>query len=159
MRLTIAAIGRLKDGAERVLVNRYIERLAGARSVGIGGVAEKELSESRLGSAAERRAEEATRLLKAVEGADLMVALDAGGRQMASDDFARWLGAKRDGGTRHAAFLIGGADGHGHAIAAHAHLKLSLGMMTLPHGLARAVLVEQIYRATTILAGHPYHRA
>lgn len=159
MRLTIAAIGRLKDGAERVLVDRYIERLAGARGVGIVGIAEKELNESRLGSSAERRADEAARLLKAADGADLLVALDESGRAMSSDSFARWLGARRDGGTRHAAFLIGGADGHGDAIAARAQYTLSLGPMTLPHGIARAVVAEQLYRATTILAGHPYHRA
>ena len=158
MRLTIAAIGRLKDGAERVLVDRYIERLGGARAVGIVGIAEKELTESRLGSVPERRADEAARLLKAVDGADLLVALHEGGRPMSSDAFARWLGGKRDGGTRHAAFLLGGADGHGEAIGVHAQMVLALGPMTLPHGLARAVLVEQIYRATTILAGHPYHR-
>ena len=61
--------------------------------------------------------------------------------------------------NRTIAFLIGGADGHGEAVSAQAPLKMSLGPMTLPHGLARIVLAEQLYRAATILAGHPYHRA
>lgn len=159
MRITIAAIGRLKDGGERVLVDRYVERLAGARSTGFGPMAERELPEARQGTAAERRADEAQRLLKAIDGADLVVGLDAAGRQMSSEAFAKWLGDRRDAGSRHAAFLIGGADGHGDEIAERSHLVLSLGPMTLPHGLARAVLAEQIYRSTTILSGHPYHRA
>lgn len=159
MRLAIVAIGRLKDGGERVLVDRYAERLAGAKSIGLGPLAEKELGESRLGSAPERMAEEAARLLKAATGADLIIALSERGKQLSSEDFARFLGAKRDGGVRQAAFLIGGADGHGEAALKAAGLVLSLGSMTLPHGMARAVLAEQLYRASTILAGHPYHRA
>ena len=159
MRLTIAAIGRLKDGAERVLVDRYLKRLTAAKTLGFGQIGEKEVPESRHATTAERQAEEAAKLLPLAGDADLVVALDEHGKLFTSAAFATWLGARRDDGRRHAAFLIGGPDGHGEPVRAKAHLLLSLGPMTLPHGLARAVLAEQRYRATTILGGHPYHRA
>ena len=158
MRLTIAAVGRLKDGAERVLVDRYRKRLATAKSLGLGPLAETDIGEARHATAAERQADEAARLLKLASNADLIVALDERGKTMTSAAFAAWLGRQRDSGRRHAAFLIGGPDGHGAAVRDKAQLLLSLGPMTLAHGLARAVLAEQLYRATTILAGHPYHR-
>ena len=78
---------------------------------------------------------------------------------MTSEDFAAWLRHRRDGGVGTLAFLLGGADGHGPDVLAATALTLSLGPLTLPHGLARVVLAEQLYRAATILAGHPYHRA
>lgn len=158
MRITIASIGRLKNGGERVLVDRYVKRLASARSQGLGPLTEVELPEARQSSAGERQADEAARLLKLVADADLIVALDERGKTIGSTDFARWIGAKRDQGCRHATFLIGGPDGLGEAVVRSATFKLSLGPMTLPHGLARAVLAEQLYRAATILSGHPYHR-
>ena len=158
MRLTIAAVGRLKDGAERVLVARYLERLGAAKSIGLGPAREREIAEARQSSAAERQADEAGRLLKQAGDADVIVALDERGKAMTSPAFAAWLGRHRDEGRRHAAFLIGGADGHGEAARAAAALTLSLGAMTLSHGLTRVILAEQLYRATTILAGHPYHR-
>ncbi len=158
MRITIAGVGRLKDDAERVLVDRYVERLKGARTIGLGPVAEKEIVEARHQTAVERQAFEAERLLKIVGDADAIVALEVGGRALGSEAFAAWVGRTRDNGTRHVAFLLGGPDGHGPTVLTAAQLKLSLGPMTLPHGLARVVLAEQIYRATTLLAGHPYHR-
>ncbi len=159
MQLLIAAVGRLKDDAERVLVDRYRQRIGTGRVGGLGPCKDIEIPESRRATAGERKAEEAERLLKAATTADLRIALDAAGRVMSSEAFATWLGGERDAGARIAAFLIGGPDGHGAEIKAQARLVLSLGPMTLPHGLARVVLAEQLYRATTILAGHPYHRA
>jgi 23S rRNA (pseudouridine1915-N3)-methyltransferase len=158
MRVTIAAVGRLKDGAEQRLVERYVERLS-TRVAGIGPIRIKDIVEGKQTSAATRRADEAERLLKAVEDVDMRIVLDENGKMLSSGAFARLLGERRDGGTSMVAFLIGGPDGHGTAALEAAHLKLSLGPMTLAHGLARVVLVEQIYRATTILSGHPYHRA
>lgn len=158
MRVTIVGVGRLKDDAERVLVDRYLERLRGAKAAGLWPVAEKEIPEARQPTANERKTHEATRLLKAAEGADLVALLDESGRQLSSEAFAAWLGDARDRGSRHVAFLLGGPDGHGEAAKAAASMVLSLGAMTLPHGIARAVLAEQIYRASTILTGHPYHR-
>jgi len=87
------------------------------------------------------------------------VMLDERGRQMGSEAFAALLGRWRDDGVREARFLIGAADGHGDAARAQADLLLGFGAMTWPHMLARAMLVEQLWRATSILAGHPYHRS
>jgi 23S rRNA (pseudouridine1915-N3)-methyltransferase len=159
VRLTIAAIGRLKDGAERILVDRYVDRLKSGKSIGLGPVREIEFAESRQAGAAERKYDEADRLLRGIAGADVRIALDETGRSLTSEAFARWLGARRDAGSREAAFVIGGPDGQGPAVLTDAQLVLSLGPMTLPHGLARVVLAEQLYRAVTILTGHPYHRA
>ena len=157
MRVTIAAVGRLKDGAEQRLVERYVERLS-ARAAGIGPMRIKEIVEGKHASATVRRADEAERLLRVLDDADMRIVLDEKGKMLSSGAFARLLGERRDGGTSMVAFLIGGPDGHGTAALEAAHLKLSLGPMTLAHGLARVVLVEQIYRAATILSGHPYHR-
>ena len=159
MHVTIAAIGKLKDDAERVLVDRYAKRIGTGRSGGLGPLKEAEAGESRRASATERRDEEAERLLKLIAPSDIRVVLDETGAAMTSEAFAKWIGSQRDSGARGLAFLIGGPDGHAASMRQSARLLLSLGPMTLPHGLARAVLAEQIYRATTILAGHPYHRA
>lgn len=159
MRVTIVAIGRLKDGAERVLVDRYLKRMASSKGQGLGPMAELETAESRRASVSGRQQDEAARLIKLAGAADLVVLLDERGKALSSSEFAAFLGNARDDGRRDAAFLIGGPDGHGAAARAAAHVALSLGPMTLPHGLARAVLAEQLYRASAILAGHPYHRA
>ncbi|MDE2405806.1 MAG: 23S rRNA (pseudouridine(1915)-N(3))-methyltransferase RlmH [Sphingomonadales bacterium] len=87
------------------------------------------------------------------------VLLDERGRQLSSEEFAAILGRWRDDGVREARFLIGAADGHGDEARARADLLIGLGAMTWPHMLARAMLVEQLWRATSILAGHPYHRS
>jgi 23S rRNA (pseudouridine1915-N3)-methyltransferase len=158
MRVLIAAVGRLKDGAEKVLVDRYVERLA-PRGGGIGPVSIVEISEARQSSTTARQADEAERLIRATLKADLRIALDERGKALSSDAFAKLLGRKRDDGIATLAFLVGGPDGHGKAAIEAVDLTLCLGSMTLPHGLARVVLVEQIYRAVTILSGHPYHRA
>ena len=85
------------------------------------------------------------------------VLLDSRGRQMTSEALSAWLGERRDNGVQHLVFAIGPADGWSPAARARANLLLSLGPMTLAHALARLVLAEQIYRAFTILSGHPYH--
>jgi 23S rRNA (pseudouridine1915-N3)-methyltransferase len=159
MRIVIAAIGRLKK-AERDLCDRYIDRVtASGRAIAIGPVTEIELPESRAGDAASRAADEAARLLKSQAGsAEVVVVLDESGRQYASDVFAQLLAKHRDQGVASMAFLVGGPDGHGEVALAAAHFRLALGHLTLPHGLARIVLAEQIFRTATILSGHPYHR-
>jgi 23S rRNA (pseudouridine1915-N3)-methyltransferase len=159
MRLIVAAVGRLKEGPERALLARYQERLAPlAKRLGLAPVVWHETAESRAGDAARRREEEGAALLKLVRGADFIVALDARGQALGSEAFAKVLAARRDGGTEAAGILIGGPDGLSDGVRGAAHLQLSLGAMTLPHGLARIVVAEQLYRATTILSGHPYHR-
>lgn len=160
MRLTVAAIGRLKDGPERLLLERYAGLLGGlGRSCGLGPLHVAEFAESRGSKASARRQEEADRLLAATAAADYRVLLDERGRETSSEGLARLIGRQRDEGMREMAFLIGGADGHGIEAKAAVDETLSLSQLTLPHGLARIVLAEQLYRAVTILAGHPYHRA
>jgi 23S rRNA (pseudouridine1915-N3)-methyltransferase len=159
MRLIIAAVGRLKDGAERELLERYRERFAAmAKRLGFNPVAWHELAESRAATAAKRCAEEGAALLKLARDADAIVALDERGKALTSQAFAQLLAKVRDDGAGTAAILIGGADGLAPAVREAARITLSFGAITLPHGLARIVLAEQLYRAATILAGHPYHR-
>jgi 23S rRNA (pseudouridine1915-N3)-methyltransferase len=105
-----------------------------------------------------RKAAEADLLLAAVPAGAAVVALDERGRDLASTDFAMRLGTWRDGGRRSAAFLIGGPDGLAEAALGAADLRLAFGRLTWPHRLVKVMLAEQLYRATTILAGHPYHR-
>jgi 23S rRNA (pseudouridine1915-N3)-methyltransferase len=87
------------------------------------------------------------------------VLLDERGRQLTSPEFAALLGRWRDDGVREARFLIGAADGHGEERRGSADLLIAFGAMTWPHLMARAMLAEQLWRATSILAGHPYHRS
>jgi 23S rRNA (pseudouridine1915-N3)-methyltransferase len=159
MRVIIAAVGRLKERAEREMVDRYLDRLAGARAIGIGPVRVSEVVEGRQPTASARQENEAARLLHLADAADIRIVLDEKGKSLSSDAFARMLARYRDEGASTLAFLVGGPDGHGKSARDAANFTLSLGPMTLPHGLARVVLVEQLYRATTILSGHPYHRA
>lgn len=151
MRITLAAVGRLKRGPAAELTRDYLARLPWP-------VAVKEVEERRPLAAAELRAREGERLLAAVPAGAAVVALDAGGEALASEAFARRLAAWQEAGSKDLAFVIGGAEGLDRAVIARADLVLSLGPMTWPHGLARAMLAEQLYRAHAILAGHPYHR-
>jgi 23S rRNA (pseudouridine1915-N3)-methyltransferase len=160
MRLIVAAVGRLKDGAERALLERYRDRFADlGKRLGLGPVVWHELAESRAATAPKRCSEEGAALLKLARDADSIIALDERGKVLSSPAFAQLLGKIRDDGAGTLAILVGGPDGLAPAVREAAHVKLALGAMTLPHGLARVVLAEQLYRAATILAGHPYHRA
>jgi 23S rRNA (pseudouridine1915-N3)-methyltransferase len=160
MRLLIAAVGKLKDPEERGICERYAKRLAvTGKPVGFGPLEVVELNESRAETADARKADEAQRLSKAAGSATLKIALDEDGRHYTSEVFAKLLGKQADSGVKTCVFLIGGPDGHGPELLSAADFKLSLGAFTLPHGLARVVLIEQLYRAATILVGHPYHRA
>jgi 23S rRNA (pseudouridine1915-N3)-methyltransferase len=160
MRLIICVVGRLKEGPERALLDKYRDRFAPlAKRLGLGPVTWHELGESRAADAARRREEEGAALLRLAREAEFLVALDERGKPLTSEAFARVLARARDGGANAAAILIGGPDGLSDTVRDTAHLQLSLGAITLPHGLARIVLAEQLYRAATILSGHPYHRA
>ena len=160
MRLLVHAVGRLKTGPERELGDRYFDRCrksGAALGLDFAGVAE--IPESRAQNATERRADEASRLRGSLETGAALVLLDETGRNLSSDGFATWLSAQRDEGRRAVVIAIGGADGHDAALKGEATLVLSFGALTWPHQLARIMLAEQLYRATTILSGHPYHRA
>lgn len=158
MRILVLAVGRLKDGPERDLVVRYAERIqAVGRGLGMTGFDIAELPESRAARPADRKREEAT-ALRARAGDAALVALDERGTMADSDGFARSLAQRRDAGQRELAFLIGGADGLDPALASAAQERIAFGRMTLPHQLVRVLVAEQVYRAMTILSGHPYHR-
>lgn len=154
----IAAIGRMKQGPERELVARYLDRAVGTgRPLGLTGFEVAESAESRSQSVRDRRTEEA-KALRAALPEGVVVALDEHGKSMGSEPFARQLGRWRDDGRPAVSFLIGGPDGLDPALVKDADLTLSFSPLTWPHQLVRIMLAEQLYRATTILAGHPYHR-
>ncbi len=159
MKIDLLCVGRLKDEPERLIVARYLERFQQfAAPLGFAAPVMTELTESRAKSPKERKTAEAAELRKKLKDGARVIALDERGQAMTSTDFATLLAGWRDGGLRHLNIVIGGPDGLDAEFTRAAALNLSLGRMTLPHGLARAVIAEQLYRAASILAGHPYHR-
>jgi 23S rRNA (pseudouridine1915-N3)-methyltransferase len=160
MRLSIAAVGRLKQGAERELAARYLKRAADiGRGLGFRPIEIVEIRESRNADAAKRMIEESIALANAIpEGAALAV-LDRRGQNLGSDALAASLRGWQNAGRPAAAFLIGGPDGLADGLCDRADLVLAFGAATWPHQLARIMLLEQIYRSLSILASHPYHRA
>ena len=159
MRLAIAAVGKMRSGPEAALVEDYLRRANGlGRRIGFSGPELKEVEAPKSLSGAKRRTRESDLLRAAAPDAYLIV-LDERGKQQTSAEFAAMLAKIRDGGARQAAFLIGGADGHDQSLTQAADISLSLGAATWPHMLVRTMLAEQLYRAMTILTGHPYHRA
>lgn len=160
MRLVVVSIGRLKQGPERVLAERYRERFDDiGRKLGFRGLEIHEIPESRARDAATRMAEEAAAILAAIAEKSAVVALDQRGDNLDSAAFARHLGRWRDEQVASTIFVVGGADGLSPDLRRKAKLSLAFGSATWPHQLVRVMLLEQIYRAATILAGHPYHRA
>ena len=139
MRLHVIARGKIGRSPEAELVERYAKRITWPFKLtelpDIGGVVPASPTPCRE------------------------VLLDERGRLLTSEEFAALLGRWRDDGVRETRFLIGAADGHGDAAREKADLLLAFGPMTWPHILARALLMEQLWRATSILAGHPYHRS
>ena len=160
MRLVVVAIGRLKQGPERELAERYAERFDDiGRKLGFRGLAIHEISESRARDAATRMAEEASAISALIPEKSVLVALDERGKNIDSVAFAQHLGRFRDQSAADTIFTIGGADGLSPDLRRKAKLTIAFGAATWPHHLVRVLLLEQIYRAATILAGHPYHRA
>lgn len=155
MRLWLAAVGRLRAGSVKAVFDDYIDRLAG---LPLGAPTLREVEPRKPAPLPRLRRIEADLLLTAVPPAATVVALDERGRDLSSADFAARLATWRDGGVRDLAFLIGGPDGLDDSIRDKADLLLAFGRMTWPHLLAPLLLAEQLYRAQTILAGHPYHR-
>jgi 23S rRNA (pseudouridine1915-N3)-methyltransferase len=150
----------LKPGPEKELAGDYMTRAtAMARQMGIRAVAVTELPESGAKTASLRQADEADRLLSGLHPDAFLIVLDERGKEMTSEALAAEMGLRRDRGTPELAFFIGGPDGHGEAVRKRANLVLAFGKLTWPHRLMRILLAEQVYRALTILANHPYHRA
>jgi 23S rRNA (pseudouridine1915-N3)-methyltransferase len=153
LRLTLCAVGRLRGGPERALVDDYLDRFARTgRALGFAPVAEREV-EAKGGMGPEGEA-----LLRAVPAGAVRVVLDERGARLTSPEFAARLAGWRDDG-REAAFVIGGADGLAAPLRDGADLAVSFGAMVWPHLLVRVMLAEQLYRAAAILSGTPYHRA
>jgi len=150
MRIAIVAIGRQKAGPLKEIERLYAGRIAWPLVL-------REVEEKRKLSAAETKEREAALLLEAVPKGAAIIALDRRGTMLTSEAFAQRLGAWRDAGSD-LAFVIGGAEGLAESVTARAQFVLSFGAMTWPHLLARDMLLEQLYRAQQILAGHPYHR-
>lgn len=160
MRLVVVSIGRLKQGPERELAERYRERFDDlGRKLGFRGLEIHEISESRARDTATRIAEEAAAISAVLPEKALLVALDERGKSIDSAGFAQHLGRWRDEGIAATVFTIGGADGLSPELQRKAKLRIAFGSATWPHQMVRVMLLEQIYRAATILAGHPYHRA
>lgn len=160
MRIVVAAVGRLKQGPERELADRYRKRAAEAgRSAGIQAVDVVEIRESRAGDAARRMLEESIAIANLIPERAVTVILDQRGENMSSASFAGRLQGWRAEDKPVVVIVIGGADGLAPNLREQAKLAVAFGAATWPHQLTRIMLLEQLYRAVTILAGHPYHRA
>ncbi len=160
MRVIIAAIGKMRAGPEKSLVGDYLGRTkAIARNIGFSGPDLLEFEAPGKLDGKERQAKESHALLGAAPSGALLIRLDERGKNLSSEALAGLMARHRDDGASAAAFLIGGADGHDKSVSERAPLSLSFGAATWPHMLVRVMLTEQLYRAMTILTGHPYHRA
>lgn len=152
MKIIIGAVGKMKKKSpEEALINDYISKTRWPVEI-------KEVEEKRTLPVEELKSAESDLLLKSLPNDTKIVVLDERGETLSSRELAEKMRMWQDTGTGTVAFLIGGANGHADTLRQRADLKLSFGRMTLPHMLMRVVLAEQIYRAKTILDGHPYHR-
>ncbi len=159
MRLTIMAVGRMKSGPENELLGRYLERAGKAgRQLGISAIRQLEFAESRRQDADGRKIDEAAQMVAALPPSAFAVLLDEKGDDCTSQAFALQLQQSLDSGISELVFMIGGPDGHGEAARSVARRTLRFGSATWPHQMVRIMLFEQIYRAITIMSGHPYHR-
>ncbi len=156
----LICVGRLKAGSERELFERYFRRLTeSARGVGIGGVDLREIDESRARRPEDRRDEEAAAITAVTPPGAMVIALDERGDSATSEEWAADIGRARDASQPVYAVVIGGPDGLSAFLRAKARRVVSFGAMTWPHQLVRVMASEQLYRAVSILSGHPYHRA
>src|SRR4029079_5239820 len=160
MRLVVAAIGRLKDGPERELAERYRKRAEQTgRHIGFRDMDLVEIRESRAQEVGKRMIEESIALANIIPDKAVTLILDSQGESLDSATLASRLGRCRDDGRPAAVFIIGGDDGLAPSLRDKASMRLAFGAATWPHQLVRVMLLEQIYRAVSILSGHPYHRA
>jgi 23S rRNA (pseudouridine1915-N3)-methyltransferase len=159
MRLVVAAVGRLKDGPERELAERYRKRADQAgRRIGFRETDVVEIRESRAQEVGKRMIEESIALSNVIPDRAIVIILDERGESLDSTGLASRLARWRDEGRPAAVFVIGGDDGLAPSLRDKATLRLAFGAATWPHQLVRVMLLEQVYRAVSILSGHPYHR-
>lgn len=156
MKVSICAVGRLRRGPELELLSDYLDRFnKQGRSMGLGPAEVIEVEDKKnIGMRAE-----ADLLDHAIPNGAKIITLDERGKLLTSPDFSKCLANFRDQGQGHLAFVIGGADGIDPSLRARADMSISFGSMVWPHMLVRVMLSEQLYRAASILAGAPYHRA
>ncbi|MEA2938830.1 MAG: rRNA (pseudouridine1915-N3)-methyltransferase [Alphaproteobacteria bacterium] len=160
MRIVIAAVGRLKQGPERDLAERYRKRaVAAGRSLGLKDIDIVEIRESRADNVERRMLEESIAIANVIPERAVTAILDEHGDGVTSSAFAGHLQGWRTQDRPAAVFIIGGADGLAPSLRRQANLAVSFGAATWPHQLVRIMLLEQLYRAVTILSGHPYHRS
>jgi 23S rRNA (pseudouridine1915-N3)-methyltransferase len=160
MRIIVAAVGRLKHGPETELSERYRKRAAQTgRQLGLRDIEIIEIRESRAADVAKRVLEESIALANIIPENAIVVLLDSLGENLDSVGLATRLGKWRADSRSATVFVIGGADGLAPSLREKAELRISFGLATWPHQLVRVMLLEQLYRAMTILAGHAYHRA
>ena len=151
MKITIAAVGKGKHKAEAELVQHYLKQTRWPITL-------KELADAPSNLSAEaRRTREATAIEALLTPGSRLIALDASGKQVTSEQFAALIQDAQKNAIKHAVFAIGGQDGLDPALLARAHARIAFGAVTWPHQLLRAMLAEQLYRAYTITVGHPYH--
>ncbi|PWB81132.1 MAG: 23S rRNA (pseudouridine(1915)-N(3))-methyltransferase RlmH, partial [Methylocystaceae bacterium] len=156
--LGLLCVGRLKAGPERELYARYASRIEAMRNLGLAGLDLKEIDESKARNPAERMAQEGEAILAALPAGADQIVFDERGKAATSAEFAGLVASERDRGTKSLWFVIGGAEGLAPSVRQRAGAVFSFGAMTLPHQLVRILAAEQIYRAMTIISGHPYHR-
>lgn len=160
MKLLVAAVGRLKEGSERELAERYRKRAEQTgRRIGFRDMEIIEIRESRAQEVGKRMIEESIALTSVIPDRAITLILDQRGESLDSATLAGRLQRWRDDGRPATVFIIGGDDGLAPSLRDKADMTLAFGAATWPHQLVRAMLLEQIYRAVSILAGHPYHRA
>lgn len=158
LRVTLICVGRAKAGPERELAARYLDRAAAAgRAVGLS-FDSRDVADGRAKRSEDRKAEERRAIIAAAGPDTRLVVLDERGDTLDSLGFAGLLGASRDGGIGSLALIVGGADGLDPALRDDSWRAVAFGAMTWPHQLVRIMACEQLYRAVTILGGHPYHR-
>ena len=159
MRITIAAVGRLKRAPEKDLCDDYLKRATKlGRQAGITGLQIVEIPESQHDEGSVRKAQEAEQLRTKVPSGAKIICLDGRGDAKDTAQFSKLVQIHADDGTQELAFVIGGPDGLDPDFVASATNTLSFGRMTWPHRLVRVMLTEQIYRAVTLMVNHPYHR-
>ncbi|CBI76789.1 conserved protein of unknown function [Bartonella clarridgeiae 73] len=159
MQISIFAVGRMKQDAEQILVQRYLDRFSkSAGAVGFHFGKMQEISESRAQTVCQRVEEEGKKLFESLPEKCRLIVLDERGKLISSSIFAEKLAFYRDEGVRDLILALGGPDGHSEHVRNRADFLLSFGFMTWPHQIARILLTEQLYRAVTIISHHPYHR-
>ncbi|WP_343560527.1 23S rRNA (pseudouridine(1915)-N(3))-methyltransferase RlmH [Kiloniella sp. b19] len=158
MRLTLIAVGRAKAGPAKELFDLYQKRLGNGRSGAGWSLSLKEVEEKKNLPAGQLKRREGELLLSVVPKGALIITLDERGKELTSQSFSERMSRWQDDGHQDVCFLIGGADGLDDAVRAKADFSICFGRMTWPHMLVRGLLAEQLYRASCIASGHPYHR-